>query len=72
MLGPTEMFVVLAILLVLFVGKSPRELASDLQDALYRLRYCHPRPRPELRGLEWLVLAVALLFFELIWLAHQY
>jgi hypothetical protein len=72
MLGPPEMFVVLMILFLLFVGKSPRELAADLQEALYRLGHTHSRPRPELRGLEWLVLAVATLFLELIWLARQY
>jgi hypothetical protein len=69
MLGPT-----------IFLGKWPRELAAALEEALYRfrqeidhLRHIPPhRPRPDLRGVEWLALAVAVLFLELIWLSSRF
>lgn len=70
-LGPYEMLVILGILVLLFSGKTLKQLASEVSEALQRFQHGHPGPRPELRGLEWLVLAVAVLFLELCWLASR-
>jgi hypothetical protein len=69
------MFGILLIVALLLLGRRPKELVTHLQEALYRLRYYqyHPtRPRPDLRGVEWLALAIAVLFLELIWVASRY
>jgi hypothetical protein len=56
---------------VLLFGKRYRQVAADLQEALQRFRHGQVGPRPDLRGIEWLVLAVVVLFLELIWLASR-
>jgi hypothetical protein len=73
MLGPYEIAVILGILLLLFFGENPKRLAADLSEALYRLQRgdFHRGPRPDLRGIEWLALAITVLFLELIWLASH-
>jgi hypothetical protein len=74
-----EMLVVLGIIVLLFCVRGPKGLASDLQEsldrfnhALHGLRQHAPVPQIDLRGIEWLALALLVLFLELIYLAAQY
>jgi hypothetical protein len=52
-----------------------RELAAAFEHAMRELRHevqkMSPGPRPDLRGIEWLGLAIGILFFELIWVASM-
>ena len=76
-----DILVVLGIFVLLFCIRGPKNLASDWQEsldrfhhALYQLHQDTPMPRTQtdLRGIEWLALALLVLFLELIYLAAQY
>jgi len=53
-----------------------RELAAAFEHAIREFRdelqEMSPGPQRDLRGIEWLVLALIVLFVELTWLASQY
>jgi len=73
MSGRTEMTVILAIVLLLYLVKDPKRLAADLTGAVQRIQRGDFRrgPQPDLRGMEWLAVAITVLFLELIWLASH-
>jgi hypothetical protein len=67
-IGPPEILIVLGILVLLFGRRSARELSESFQEGLQRFQHeLRVMPRIDLRGIEWLVLAIVILFLELIW-----
>jgi hypothetical protein len=71
--GPLDVPVIIAIfvcLIVLLGPKTLKELAADFQEALQHFSRGDLKPRPELRGVEWLGLALTVLFLELIWVVN--
>jgi hypothetical protein len=66
------MAAILLLLVIFFSPRSPRQLAANLEQTLHRFRRGDFAPRPDLRGVEWLALAIAALFLELIWIASRY
>jgi Sec-independent protein translocase protein TatA len=72
--GVPELYTVLFIAVVLF-GRNIKDVAADFERSLRELRHevqqMSPKSRPDLRGIEWLGLAIGILFLEVMWVASM-